>query len=239
MSATAPAASSPTGLGLVPAAAGALTAYGAVSVLHLGSQLAGNEPVANVTQWLVAPLLALSLVAQTRLRSRLARFTAGGLAWSWIGDTVPDLVPASVTFVVLMLSFLVAHILFIVAFWPWRRESLLHSRTRWTYGVVAVVMVAVCAPEAGPLTVGIAGYAGALALMALLAAGIDRLALLGGVLFLVSDGLLAVGEFVPSVDVPQSGFWVMATYLGALALLTVGVLRRLGSGARRRPHAAE
>lgn len=239
MSAAAPAAPSPTGLGLARGAAGALTAYGIVALLHLGGQLGGHAWLANVTQWLAAPLLVVALVVQTRLSSRLARFTAGGLGWSWVGDSLPDLVPDDVTFIVLMLSFLVAHVVFIAGFWPWRRQSLLHSRARWLYAAVAVAMVALCAPEAGRLTVGIAVYAGALALMALLAAGIDRLALVGGVLFLVSDGLLAIGEFVPSVDVPQSGFWVMLTYLSALALLTLGVLRRLGSGVRGGPHPAE
>ena len=210
-------------------AAGALAAYGVVGVLHLASQLAGNTSLADVTQSVAVPCLLVALVVQTRLGSRLARLTAGGLVWSWAGDTVPDLVPDSVTFVVLMLCFLVAHLLLVVAFWPWREQSLLHTRVAWLCAAVAVVLVVTCAPRAGALTVGIAVYAVALAVMALLAAGVDRLALVGGGLFLVSDGLLAVGEFVPAVEVPQSGFWVMATYLSALLLLTLGVLRRQSS----------
>ncbi|MEO6020669.1 MAG: lysoplasmalogenase family protein [Knoellia sp.] len=90
-------------------------------------------------------------------------------------------------------------------------------------------LVVACAPRAGALTVGIALYAGALALMSLLANGVDRLAGIGGVLFMTSDGLIAIGEFVPAIDVPLSGFWVMATYLSAILLLTLGVLRRFGS----------
>lgn len=210
-------------------AAGALAAYGIVGVLHLASQLTGSPSLADATQSLAVPCLLGALVAQTRLRSRLARLTAGGLVWSWAGDTVPDVVPDSVSFVVLMLCFLVAHVIFVVAFWPWRAESLLHTRVAWLYAVVAVVLVVACAPRAGALTFGIAVYAVALAVMALLAAGVDRLALVGGVLFIVSDGLLAVGEFVPAIEVPQSGFWVMATYLSALLLLTLGVLRQMSS----------
>ncbi|CAN7385583.1 lysoplasmalogenase family protein [Knoellia sp. LjRoot47] len=213
-------------LHLEATAAAALAAYGVVGVLHLAGQLTGNAPLADATQSLAVPGLLVALTVQTRLRSRLARFTAGGLAWSWVGDTAPDHVPDSMAFVVLMLSFLVAHVVFVAGFWPWRRTSLLTTRAAWLYGAVAVVMVVACAPRAGVLTVGIAVYAVALALMALLAAGIDRLALVGGVLFLVSDGLLAIGEFVPAVELPRSGFWVMATYLSALLLLTLGVMRR-------------
>jgi uncharacterized membrane protein YhhN len=65
--------------------------------------------------------------------------------------------------------------------------------------------------------------------MSVLAWGVDRLAGVGGVLFMVSDGLIAIGEFVPSIDVPQPGFWIMATYLSAVLLITLGILRRLGS----------
>ncbi|MEO7268925.1 MAG: lysoplasmalogenase [Knoellia sp.] len=235
MNSAAPFPVTPTGTApgtrLTPGAGGALTAYAVVVVVHLGAHLTSAEPLANATQWVAVPWLLIALVSQTGLRSRLARFMAGGLLFSWIGDTLPDFVPDSVAFIALMGSFLVAHVLFIAGFWPWRRESLLGSRWAWGYAAVAVVMVLVCAPHAGALTVGIAVYAAALALMALLSAGVHRLAGLGGVIFLVSDGLIAVGEFVPSVDVPLPGFWVMATYLGAILLLTLGVVRRLASRA--------
>ena len=219
------------GTRLAPAAAGALAAYAVVVLVHLGAHLAGAEPLANATQWVAVPWLLLALIAQTRLRSRLALFTAGGLGFSWVGDTLPDVVPESIAFIALMGSFLVAHALFVAGFWPWRHESLLRSRWAWGYSALAVVMVLACAPRAGALTPGIAVYAVALALMALLAAGIHPLAGIGGAIFLVSDGLIAVGEFVPATDVPLPGIWIMATYLGAILLLTLGVLRRLGSRA--------
>lgn len=217
------------GTRLTPGAGGALTAYAVVVLVHLGAHLSGAEPLANATQWVAVPWLLLALIAQTGLRSRLARFTAGGLLFSWVGDTLPDFVPESVAFLALMGSFLVAHVLLIVGFWPWRRESLVARRWAWGYAALAVAMVVVCAPRAGALTVGIAVYAAALAWMALLSAGIHRLAAIGGGLFLVSDGLIAIGEFVPAVDVPLPGFWVMATYLGAILLLTLGVVERLSS----------
>lgn len=223
-----PSDSSP-GTRVAPAAAGAVAAYAVVVLVHLGAHLAGAEALANATQWVAVPWLVLAVVAQTRLRSRLARFTAGALIFSWIGDALPDFVPDSVSFMALMGSFLVAHVLFIAGFWPWRRSSLLGSRWAWGYAALAVAMVVACAPRAGALTIGIAVYAAALALMALLAPGVHRLAGIGGVLFLVSDGLIALGEFVPSVDLPLPGFWIMATYLAAILLLTLGVLRRLGS----------
>lgn len=216
---------------LTPAATASVAAYTVVSLVHLGAQLGGNLRLAEVTQWVALPWLVLAVVVQTRLRGRLARLAALGLLWCWGGDTLPDLVPESVGFVALMGAFLVAHAFLVAGFWPFRASSLL--RTRWVgaYAVAAVLMVLVCAPGAGALTAGVAVYAAALALMAVLATGVHRWAGAGGVLFLVSDALIATGEFVPSVTVPQSGFWVMATYLGAVLLIALGVLRRDRSGA--------
>jgi uncharacterized membrane protein YhhN len=155
--------SAPTGLGLAPAAAAALTAYTVVVVVHLVAQVTHNDGLANVTQWCAVPCLLVVLAAQTRLTSRLARFAAGGLALSWVGDTLPDFVPDSVTFMVLMGAFLVAHVLLIAGFWPWRGESLVRSRWTWVYAAVAVALVVACAPRARALTAGIAIYAAALA----------------------------------------------------------------------------
>ena len=45
--------------------------------------------------------------------------------------------------------------------------------------------------------------------------GVNRLTAVGGALFLVSDGLIALDAFVAGFGLPAQGFWVMATYLAA------------------------
>ena len=47
---------------------------------------------------------------------------------------------------------------------------------------------------------------------------------MGGALFLVSDGLIALDAFVDGFGLPAQGFVVMATYLAAQALIVAGVL---------------
>ena len=132
-----------------------VAAYAVVALVHLAAQLAGTQGLADLTQWAALPWLVLAVVVQTRLRSRLARLAALGLLWCWGGDTLPDLVPESLTFVALMGAFLVAHAFLVAGFWPFHAASLL--RTRWVgaYAAAAVLMVLVCAPGAGALTAGV------------------------------------------------------------------------------------
>ena len=67
-------------------------------------------------------------------------------------------------------------------------------------------------------------YGACLGTMAVLSTGVNRVTAVGGALFLVSDGLIALDAFVPGFGLPVQGFWVMATYVAAQALLVAGVL---------------
>ncbi len=61
--------------------------------------------------------------------------------------------------------------------------------------------------------------------MAVLSTGVNLPTAVGGALFLVSDGLIALGAFASGFALPLEAFWVMATYIGAQALIVAGVLR--------------
>lgn len=79
------------------------------------------------------------------------------------------------------------------------------------------------------LRVPMAGYGLLLTAMAWRAGTLGRYAALGGALFLLSDGLIAMGiAGGPRPPVPD--FWIMLTYLAAQFLLTAGALgHRAGS----------
>ena len=76
-----------------------------------------------------------------------------------------------------------------------------------------------------------------LTLMAALATGVHPLAGVGGAVFFVSDGLIALNAFAVWYAPPVPGFWVMATYLAGQALIAAGVVTsvRRDAGAGRRP----
>ena len=217
-----------------PTAALAAGAFVLLSVVHLVAHLAGREQLATVTQWFVMPLLALAVWAATggpaRGRSRLVRWTLVALGFSWLGDSAPDLSSGDASFLTMVGFFLLAQLAYIAAFWPSRRSSVLRRPLLLVpYALALVVLVALCAPHAGVLLVPVMVYGTCLALMGVLSTGVNRIAGLGGAIFLVSDALIALGAFVPGFEVPgpvPSGFWVMLTYLAGQSLLVLGILRR-------------
>ncbi|MFD4180822.1 lysoplasmalogenase family protein, partial [Rhodococcus sp. NPDC058514] len=97
----------------------ALTAFAAVSVVHLAAQLFEADGVANVSQWLLMPLLAAFLfLAAPAPRSRLVNLTLVALGLSWLGDSAPDLADGDTAFLVMIGFFLLAQLAYIAAFWP-------------------------------------------------------------------------------------------------------------------------
>ena len=124
--------------------------------------------------------------------------------------------------------FLLAQVAYITAFWPFRGRSVLHVRRPLLLVYLAVVaaLVAACAAGAGALLLPVLVYGACLGTMAVLATGVNRLTAVGGALFLVSDGLIALDAFASGFDLPAQGFWVMSTYVAAQVLIVAGVLTR-------------
>lgn len=216
-------------------------AFAALSVVHLAAQLGGAGRLATITQWLLMPTLAGALVLLTvGRRPRLVVLTLVALGFSWLGDTAPDLAGGDTAFLVMVGAFLLAQLAYVAAFWPDRRRSVLavHRPLLTAYVLAIASLVWACAPHAGELLVPVLVYGLCLGLMAVLATGVNPIAGVGGALFLISDGLIALHAFAPGYDLAQHGFWVMLTYVVAQALLVVGVLVRVREPGGRRASAA-
>ena len=209
----------------------------AVALIHLGAQLFGGGDVADATQVLLMPLLAAVLWLQaTAPRSRLVVLTLVALGLSWLGDSAPKLTDGDAAFLVMVGFFLLAQVAYIVAFWPYRASSVLHVRRPLLLVYVAAVvgLVAACVGGAAGMLVPVLVYGALLGTMAVLSTGVNGLTAVGGALFLVSDGLIALNAFADGFDLPGQGFWVMSTYIAAQSLIVGGVLRETWS--TRTPH---
>jgi uncharacterized membrane protein YhhN len=193
---------------------------------HLAAQLAGAGTAAAVTQWLVMPALAAVLWSATAgaRRERLTRFVLLALGFSWLGDSVPSLFDGDTRFLTMVGLFLCAQVTYAVAFWPSRHRSVLRRPALAGYVLAFAVLLALCAPGAGGLLVPVVCYGLCLTVMAVLATGVHPLTWLGGAVFLVSDGLIALDAFADWYAPPVPGFWVMATYLAGQALIVAGVV---------------
>jgi len=210
-----------------PLVGGVVGLFVTVAVLHLGAQLTGAGEVADATQVLLMPLLAAALWSNTEApRSRLITLTLVALGLSWLGDSAPKLAEGDTAFLVMIGFFLLAQVAYVMAFWPFRSRSVLHVRRPVLLGYVAVVvaLVLACVGGAAGMLVPVLVYGTLLGTMAVLATGVNLPTAIGGALFLVSDGLIALNAFAEGFDLPGQGFWVMATYLAAQSLIVGGVL---------------
>lgn len=205
-----------------------VTATGILAAVHLGAQAAGSGRLADLSQVALMPALGGVLVRATaRPRRPLVRWSLAALACSWLGDTLPRVLPESVAsrLAAMLGSFALAHLAYLAAFQPWRARSLLARRGGAApYGLIGVMVVALCPPGAGVLLPAVAVYAGLLAAMAALATGLGPLGAVGGLCFIVSDTLIALDVF-GALELPGRDVAVMATYLAAQSLLVTAVLR--------------
>lgn len=211
-----------------------LVLFGALLAVHLTGQLTGSDPVIRWTQWALMPVLAALLVAAllvtARPWTRLTRLVLAGLGFSWLGDLVPHFLDGDAAFLTLVGLFAVAQSCYAAAFWPFRRAGVLRRPAALGYVAAAVLLVALCAAGAGPLLPAVAGYAGLITLMAVLATGVHPLTAVGAAVFMVSDALIALGAFAGWWGLWGQGFWVMSTYGVAQLLIVLGVLGRSSEG---------
>ncbi|AYG04515.1 lysoplasmalogenase [Gryllotalpicola protaetiae] len=206
--------------------------YAAAAVVNLIADLAHLDALARYSQWALMPLLILAvLLTITPLRSPVTAWLVLALLFSWGGDVL-----LGVSFVFGLGSFLLAHVSFIVAF---TRRAIRHRNPSWTWRhampfvALYLALLSLLVTHVGAMLPAVMLYGLALCTMAAVAAYTSRLLGVGGLVFIVSDGLLAIHLFRPDLALPQSGFWVMLTYTAAEALIAIGLTRTV----RRTPSA--
>lgn len=119
-------------------------------------------------------------------------------------------------------AFLVAHLLFVPALlqdgWTEPPAVLIAAIVALTVGV----LVAVLPQLRGKLRVAVPVYGLALAAMAVAAGAHSALAATGAMIFVLSDGLLAINRFAHPL--PKAELLVLSTYFAALLTLAAGLL---------------
>ncbi|MBS2965746.1 hypothetical protein KGA66_22025 [Actinocrinis puniceicyclus] len=215
----------------LPAARRALPLlYAGVAAADLLAIAARVPALGWVSKPLLAPLLALALVrAGTPVRSSMV----AGLACAAIGDSVL-MIPGTAAFIAGMAAFLAMHACYIRAFL--RSGSGGAGRgVAAAYSAVWLVANALLLTRTGALAPAIALYSAALLAMAATARRLGRLGMLGGTLFVVSDGL--IGAATAGLNFPGRSLLTMATYIAAQALLARGYAQARTAEAERRVEA--
>jgi uncharacterized membrane protein YhhN len=195
-----------------------LVAFAGVSAVHVGAKLVGSRRVDRATKAALLPLLALRLVAGPYPGRRAASLLTASLTAGWIGDLTIDR-----SFRTGLAAFLAGHLGWIALF-----SSAPHRRVApWSVLAIpwlAAVLVAVRPGRSGTLFPAVAAYGAVLATMAATATLGNRRTTVGGILFVISDTLLALRRLTPWLRSPAWGAAVMASYTAAQALLVDGAL---------------
>jgi uncharacterized membrane protein YhhN len=182
-------------------------------------------PIRTVIKGLAASTLAV--LVWHRVTSSNGLLLGAALAFCSLGDILLTL-PGDNQFADGLLSFLIAHLLFIVLWWRhWPKPLRI---TNWQGVVLAMLVIYILAMMAWILPVpglsaAVAAYMIVLTTMVLAAVlvQVEHFWIgAGAILFLISDSLLALNKFKQTIEGLPADFLIWSTYYLALYLMTFG-----------------
>lgn len=204
-----------------------------VAVIELLSKIFGWDSIGNV-QITVKPLLMPSLAAyfffSVKQKNKLAFLIIIALLFSWTGDVMlmfEELKP--IYFMLGLVSFLLAHIIYIFVF---NKSSHDFKPKIFTYStgfllmLFGMLMLLLMWSGLGNLKIPVTVYTSVIMIMGVSAlfrkADGASLVLIGAILFIASDSLLALNKFYE--DFVAADFWVMLTYILAQYFIISGMI---------------
>lgn len=206
--------------------------YFLVGALNLLAQITASSALNIYTKPLLMPLLIYIVYLRVAGTVTLPRLLlAGALIFSWAGDLFLMYGHESSYFLGGLGAFLIAQILYILIL----NKSVDQKQVFLIKPLIPVILygillLSVLIPNAGNLVMPIVLYAVCLLGMvgsALLRQGRTikesfKWALIGAILFVLSDSLIAMDKFV--LDLPYGSSFVMTTYILAQYYLVKGIL---------------
>lgn len=206
----------------------------AFSVVYLLIILSGREDIAWYIKPFLIPFLLYCVYKFEEFPTK--NFLLGALIFSWIGDIILMFADkGEVYFIMGLVSFLIAHILFIRLFFRQKSEKKHSKNPLYWIGFIGVIaylisMLTLLIPSLGDLKMPVGIYAMTISIMLVIALkgsfnwanNAKYIILIGAVFFVTSDSILSINKFYTVL--PYASFWIMATYLTAQFLITTGIL---------------
>lgn len=215
-----------------------LYAFFIVSIVNLLNQIVKIEWINMTTKpLLLVTLLVYYLSSRMESPNKLALLIAGALGFSWIGDVLLMLQgQMEVLFMAGLLAFLLAHLLYILAYWQAIKQSNDHSYGAFVHLriifliFVGGALVYMLYPSLGSLRLPVIVYTTVIIFMgisALMRRGRTSeksfvLVYSGALLFIMSDAMLAINKFL--YPLVQADLLIMASYISAQYLIIKGIL---------------
>jgi uncharacterized membrane protein YhhN len=186
---------------------------------------------------LIIPVLAVIFMINIHPGSDiLHKLMLAGLVFSWAGDVLLE-VPgeAADLFIPGLISFLMAHIMYLLTFFLTKGESFINKSGSWLLLPVLFFgagIIFYLHTDLGNMMIPVTIYT--IVILAMLTGAINRfkkvnaisyrLVLAGAILFLISDSAMAVNKF--GHPFPGSSIVIMSTYLLAQYLIITGYIRQ-------------
>ncbi len=199
-----------------------IIAFAVVTVVHLVLNGADAAPWDSISKCFLAPLLLAWVIEQ-----KGPRLLGAALVFCFFGDLFLEFEDL---FIIGMAAFAIAHICFI-RFFVSRGAIGQLKRKPWILPVYVLAGIAMIAYGWSGLEAGLQPvvpiYAALLVGTGATSLATDLRAGLGGLLFLISDGVILLGE-ADRIDkeATATGLAIMSLYIAAIFFLTSGILNR-------------
>lgn len=210
-----------------------LKIFAGISVFYLILLFIGQDEIAWYLKPVLLPFLILEAYSSENFKTKNLLLSA--LAFSWIGDIILMFADkGELYFIFGLVSFLIAHIIFILLFTKQEKENTTTNKLFWVgliiVGIYLFGMLSLLYPSLDDLKIPVTVYAITISTMLLMAIKgyfnwskpSNLTVLLGALIFVSSDSILAINKF--HSELPKSGFLIMITYIVAQFLITKGIL---------------
>jgi len=214
--------------------------FAVVLLLDLVAIYSNNESLRFITKPLLMPLLAIYLLLQTiSATSSLKAWVFLALFFSWVGDILLLFEErASIFFLFGLSAFLIAQVFYIVFFHNIRMKEYIRGNALLLLLVIVYysILISVLSPYLGTMRLPVRIYGVVLSFMVMLAMhtmlGKNKKAalwiMMGAILFVTSDSILAFNKFFSSFN--YAGLIIMFTYGLAQLFITEGAVKYINSG---------
>jgi len=203
------------------------------AILHLATTVYSMPALNLITKPLLMVLLGVYFVSKVgNQNNKLKYLVIAALVGSWFGDTFLMFQESNSMFFILGLgSFLLAHIAYISVFRKFERVI----NNGWSFVIIIISMCYTAGllyllwPGLAEMTIPVLLYAFVLTVMGAVGViqnlKVNNLIIIGVVLFLISDSMVAYDKFVESFT--SSRFLIMSSYISAQFLLIQGLSTRI------------
>ena len=208
-------------------------------VLSLFADLAGVYSKNETLEYVAKPLVVITLIfyffsATSGFKSNLIKMIFAALVFSWIGDVMLMFESMNGNFFIFgLIAFLIAHVFYIFFFSKIKNDD----QVKLKVGLVILVAVYYSGlmyllyNYLGGMKIPVMVYGIIISTMFLLAIHMlfiknkraGRWMMLGALLFISSDSILAINKFYNSFE--SAGIFIMLTYGFAQLLITLGAVR--------------